>query len=374
MNSTPTSILRLLEAEPAPPSRYQLAGTDEAQHLQCLNSANLHLYVQRGLTVAKPGLKNFPRQSIFLDGVYTGAPFLDNKARQYSFDHHAECVRAFTLSTCEQAVIMLLEGLPLGEGNWQFYINDPDLDALLAAWVLLNHCEMLKDERELLRAAMPLLRVEGVIDAHGLDKGVFTAIPQDQYTRYKSILDELGAEERQLKRSGEWESTDLLAYTGHMLEAFDRLFLTDTYLHQLLEVEELASIAIEDTRIAVVCRSPKGIYELEIELKERYSKELGVIVLARGNGRYTLRQVDPFLHHDLRDAYKELNRRDPNVADGNEWGGSGDIGGAPRQTGSALSPEEVLDAVQTAYLYESWWKRIRRRIFGQPKKPPVLPS
>ena len=38
---------------------------------------------------------------------------------------------------------------------------------LLAAWVLLNHVELLSGEGELLRVAMPLLRLEGVIDAHG---------------------------------------------------------------------------------------------------------------------------------------------------------------------------------------------------------------
>ena len=78
---------------------------------------SIALRIERGLTVDSRARKRYGPQTIFLDGVYNGAPFCDNEARHYSLDHHAGCVRAFTLATCEQAAVMLLQGLPLfGEG------------------------------------------------------------------------------------------------------------------------------------------------------------------------------------------------------------------------------------------------------------------
>jgi hypothetical protein len=71
-----------------------------------------------------------------------------------------------------------------------------------------------------------------------------------------------------------------------------------------------------------------------------------LIILKTGRDRYTLRLVDAFLPKDLTAVYKALNRADPNATDGaepNQWGGSSDIGGAPRKTGTGLSESEILE-------------------------------
>jgi len=362
-------------AAPAPPagpgesSRYQVVQTEEAERcLTCSNAANLRLFLKRGLSVDKQARRRYPRQTIFLDGVYEGPPFLDNKNRQYSLDHHSGCVRPFTLATCEQAAVILLEGLPLAEGTWGLYINDPDLDALLAAWVLMSHAQMLGDDKQLLRAAMPLLRVEGVIDAHGLNHSLLTALPADAYNAHKGLIDELFERERQFKEAGEWETMDWYPYAIEVFDRLDRMFLTDAYLHELLAVQELGSVALAGgSRTAILCRCRRGIYEAEMSLKERYGKQLGVIVLDRGSGHYTLRQVDTFLLNDLRDVYRELNARDPQARprEGNQWGGSANIGGSPRSTGSGLSGAEILQALKTCYAHVSFWRRLWYTILGQ---------
>jgi hypothetical protein len=61
----------------------------------------------------------------------------------------------------------------------------------------------------------------------------------------------------------------------------------------------------------------------------------------------TLLQVDPFMHKSLNELYPILNKRDPNAdtARGNVWGGSAEIGGSPRKTGTALSGHEVLKCI-----------------------------
>ena len=59
------------------------------------------------------------------------------------------------------------------------------------------------------------------------------------------------------------------------------------------------------------------------------------------------RLVDAFLPKNLNDVYPALNNKDPfvDVSDGNVWGGSGDIGGSPRKSGSGLSGRDVLGVV-----------------------------
>ena len=124
-----------IEHQEQTPTRYRHAGDGDDTYLECGGSPNIHLHVRWGLAVDEAGREKYPPQTIFLDGAFTGPPFLDNSGRHYSLDHHAGGTpRGFMLATCEQAVVMVLDGLPLEEGEWQLYINDPDLDAVLAAW------------------------------------------------------------------------------------------------------------------------------------------------------------------------------------------------------------------------------------------------
>jgi len=347
-------------------TRYVVSEEKDASNVVvCKDAPNVLLRVERGLTVSEGKRKRHAAQTIFLDGVYTGAPFYDNKARQYSLDHHSGCVRAFTLATCEQAVVMVLQGLPLDEGTWTLMINEPDMDALLAAWVLMNHSELRNASTDLLRQAMPLIRVEGVIDAHGLEMEALTALPPEVYQQKKHELDCLMAREQQLKAAEEWGDTDLLAYSRDILEQVDQLLYPAGFLEQLLELEEIARELIHGEKQAFLCKSSRGIYQAEAQLKERHGKGVGLIVLDQGDGRFTIRQVDPFLPGSLGLAFKKLNQLDPLATKGEEeenlWGGSDDIGGSPRRGGSGLDGLQVLQAVKEAYTSTSWWGRLVQR-------------
>jgi len=346
----------------------------------CGNATNVVLRVERGLTVDRRGRKRYPPQTIFLDGVYAGAPFCDNGRRHYSLDHHADCVRAFTLATCEQAVVMLLQGLPLGIGDWTLYVNDPDLDSVLAAWVLMNHADLLASERALLHAIMPLVRLEGVIDAHGTDMELFAALPDELLRQTRALIGQLMKRERELKGEGQWFHTDWVAYTREQLMRLDKLLLSKERLAALLAVQEGSRVSLGD-RFAVLLRSNNGIYEVEARLKERYGQQLGMVVLDQGEGRFTLRQVDSFLKKDLEQVYKVLNRHDPNARPGddppNVWGGSGNIGGAPRATGSALDGDEILAIIAEVVgprpnLLARIWRWLRRN-GNSPRGPRALP-
>ncbi len=332
-----------------PPSRYAVGEVDGHRVIVCLQAPGVYLHVERGLMVTEQQRLGFASRTIFLDGVFDGPPFYDNTARQYSLDHHTGCVRPFTLATCEQAAVMLMQGLPLGEEPWHVYANEPDMDTLLASWLLLNHGLLMQNEGRLLWDVMPLVRVEGVIDAHGLGMGQLSALPELVYREHRQSIDRLLEREKHYRTMGDWSSIDLLGYTHEMLDVLDRLLLPGEQLDEDAVLVELRQGVLEGNKLAILCRSSQGIYEAELVLKERHGKKLAIIILDKGAGSYTLRLSDPFLEHDLRVVYPALDVQDPLVdmdeRPDNHWGGSGRIGGSPRQTGSGLSDNEVLDII-----------------------------
>jgi hypothetical protein len=327
-------------------SRYRVIEREGQERIMCLNSPDIHLNVEKGLTVDETGRTGFPKRTIFLDGVYQGAPFYDNKLKQYSLDHHLGCVRAFTLATAEQAVVLLLQGLALGKGRWMLHVNSPDLDAVLAAWVLMNHSVLMRTERRILKRIMPLVRLEGVIDAHGFGWEVLTAFPDRMLRTKMQDVEKLLAREKDIKARGEWSSTDFTAFSRAMLDDLDAVLLTVGEIDELKKVEEIDRVALEDDHVAILCRSHLGIYEIERTLKEQFDENLGIIVLENEPGHYSLRLSNPFLSSDLDTLYQALNEADPSTSGENEdkncWGGASDIGGSPRSTGTGLQGDQIM--------------------------------
>lgn len=95
--------------------------------------------------------------TIYLDGACRG-PHIDNEKRAYSFDHHADCSRFATLSTCEQVLLALDLGFdPTG---MKVVINDLDADGSMSLW-LLSYPDKIDDRvREMVRRI-------GFVDSHG---------------------------------------------------------------------------------------------------------------------------------------------------------------------------------------------------------------
>lgn len=351
------------ELSPVLLTRYRVVERDGGRAVVADDARNLVLWVKPGLVVSEEARHAYPPRVIFLDGAFNGPPFLDNPRRQYSLDHHEGVIRPFTLSTCEQAAVMLLKGLEVGEGEWHLYVNQPDLDALFGAWIFMNHTELLRDQAAFLRAVMPLLRVEGVIDTHGFEMSALTGMPEVEYQAQKSRLDQLLALEKEHRTAGTWASVDQVAYAADRLSAIDALLSNAGMMRERAHVEVLDECEIQEQKLAVLCRSTGGIYEVEARLRDQYGKKLAIVLLETAEQRFTVKQVDPFLSRDLIALYQALNARDPQArtqSDGNAnlWGGSADIGGSPRQSGSGLSPDEILEIVGRVYRNTSWLGRL----------------
>ena len=334
------------------PNRYAIRDVDGEKVLSCIEAPNLIVQIEFGLSISSAAMNKSAPGTIFLDGVAQNGPLLDNSRQIYNFDHHEGCVRPFTLSTCEQVLIMLKKGFDLRTREWRIIANDPDLDTVLAIWLLLNHIRINEQESVRQHILFPLIRLEGAIDALGLELKAITGLSPGQINQSQRIIDHLRRREIQIKKDGLWgEETDFLAYTAEVLYAIDQIMYESEKFGELLGVEELARVNLPGNRVAVVVQSDMGIYEIEPHLKKTYGGSIGLAILRRTPTAYTIRQIDPFLDGSLEDVYEKLNFMDPAVKyhSQDRWGGSSDIGGSPRDRGTQLTPEEIAEGCREAF-------------------------
>ncbi len=333
------------------PQRYVVKDIGDKKVLTCLEAPNLTVLIQAGFTVSAATARKSPPGTIYLDGVAQGEPFLDHEKKIYNLDHHEGCVRAFTLATCEQALVMILKGLDLRDREWQVYANEPDLDTLLAIWLIFNHQRISRKEPMHMRFLYALVRLEGVIDALGLELKEFSALPSEDLRKTQRVIDFLRKDEIQFKKEHLWEEVDFLGYAASILHKIDRIIYKSSEFTDFRGIKELARVDLSDDRIMVVVESDTGIYELEPHLNNLYGTRLGLVVLQKSPGIYTLRRMDLFMPGDLEPVYERLNYVDPAVkcrSENNRWGGSADIGGSPRATGTRLEPKEIAQACRDA--------------------------
>jgi membrane protease YdiL (CAAX protease family) len=340
------------------PVRYQVKEDDDGRYLTCIEASNISVRIDRSLSVSASSARKYPKGTIFLDGAAKGEPFIDSSRGVYNLDHHEGCVRSFTLSTCEQAMIVIRKGLDLDGERWIVWANDPDLDTVLAIWLLLNHRRINENGSAVRKKIMPIVRLQGVIDAHGFELKELTAFPDNLQEAALTVINGLRSEEVELKKENRWGDTDFLDFTVASLQKLDELVYTPHDFEEGHAVEELAREGILPQRIAVACRSEAGIYEVEEQLRDLHGDRLGLVILEKEPGVYTLRQVDPFLPTNLEALYDRLNLLDPEAVGEARWGGSNEIGGSPRGGKTGLSLREIMFITRWVYQPPSGGRRL----------------
>jgi hypothetical protein len=348
------------------PDRYAIQETESGKVLTCLEMPNISVVVQSGLTFSASTVRKSSSSRIYLDGVAQCEPFMDLEKHVYNFDHHEGVIRPFTVATCEQVLVMVMKGMDLRGRDWKVYANEPDLDTILAIWLLLNHVRLNQKESNDLRGLYTLVRLESVIDAHGLEMVHLSGLPIGLLNKTRKIIDYLREEEIDLKRHGLWEESDFLEHTAVVLQKIDRLIYRSDEFLDFQDIQELARVEIVNNRFAVAVASPQGIYEVEPFMARLYGENLAIVILQNESGGYTLRRLDHFMPGDLKPIYSKLNFLDPAVkcrAGKNQWGGSGDIGGSPRATGTQLTPREIAQACRDVFHPPSTMERSLRLLY-----------
>ena len=332
------------------PNRYRIRQDGKTRTLTCVEAPMVTVRAECGLAISAKQARKSPAGTIFLDGAAQGDPFIDVEKELYNLDHHEGCVSS--LATCEQAMVLTRKGLDLGKRDWVVWANDADLDTVLALWVLLNHSR-LNDRSRIRSQIMPLVRLAGVIDAHGRDAQDLAALPPDLFHATAAMLKQLQRPESVLKDYGRWSETDLLEYIADRLHAVDELIYAPEDFDGLHEVEELAQARICNGFVALACRSNAGIDAVQRQLQKVYGQRLGILIFQDAPSSYSVRRVDPSLSATLKHAYERLNLLDPAVKSNSEnrWSGSDEIGASPRKTGSGLTPPQIIEAVR-----EAFWK------------------
>ena len=347
------AVTKALPERPVPqkqlPARYLLKEDEDGRYLTCLEASNISVRIDRSLSVSASAARKHPKGTIFLDGAAKGEPFIDSSRGVYNLDHHEGCVRSFTLSTCEQAMIVIRKGLDLDGERWTVWANDPDLDTVLAIWLLLNHRRIDEPDSAVRKKIMPIVRLQGVIDAHGFELKELTAFPDNLQEAALTVINGLRSEEVEFKKENRWGEIDFLDFTVGSLQKLDELVYTPHDFEEGHAVEELAREGILPQRIAVACRSEAGIYEVEEQLRDLHGDRLGLVILEKEPGTYTLRQVDPFLPTNLDALYDRLNLLDPEAVGEAQWGGSAEIGGSPRGRRTQLSVREIMFITRWVY-------------------------
>jgi len=334
------------------PDRYAIKDQEKKRYLTCIEAPTLKIKVERGYSVTAAGARKFPAGSIFLDGAAQGEPFLDVEKQIFNLDHHEGCVRSFTLAACEQAMVVVRKRINLRNRDWTIYASEPDLDTIVAIWVLCNHIRLNDDDPEIRQKIMPLVRLQGVIDAHGLEMQELAGLPGPLHRETFAQLEKLRETERSLQKNGRWLEIDFLEYTANLLRAIDAMVYFPHHFEGEAQIEELGRSEIGGRWLAIACASETGIYLVEQQLRRLHGDRLGIIILQKDPKTYTLRRADQSLPVSLDRIYDQLNLMDPAAGSGgssNRWGGSDEIGGSPRTSGTKLDAQQIADICSQSY-------------------------
>lgn len=334
------------------PDRYSVKELEEGKSLSCLEAPNISVRIIRGKSVSGATAKKARERTIYLDGAAQCEPFMDHERQVYNLDHHDGVERSFTLATCEQALVLVRKGLNLSDKKWEIWANDPDLDTVLAIWILLNHMHLKTGDTPVYRAIVPLIRVEGIIDGLGLEYQDVAGLPRASHKEVMNRIDHLREDERRIKSEGRWDDIDFATYTRKLLNRIDEMFFRAEDFKDFKGLEELARAELDQNNSVIVYRTDMGIYEMEEYLKRVYGTRPALLLLQKADAVYTIRKSDLFFPLEMERVYRFLNHEDPEVTGRNRenrWGGSQEIGGSPRLTGTGLKPSEIVRICRQAY-------------------------
>ena len=284
-------------------------------------------------------LASHPPYSIALDGYVQGQPFLVTtpEGPYRNFNHHEAVDRSCTCATCEQVRRAILLGLyelysgPEGE-RATIWVNDCDQDVCLATWILLNPE----------RAGEPLVRtlahIEDLLD---MSAGAFP-LPRERnllgeirwvfepYTGSRPNLSTLSA-------------TDMRAIIEEVHDRIEHFLTGESQTLPLLGSYR---------------RTGGGEGWVLVEIDHQHARQkmveagvnAAVELYARSGNRYIYsiwRRSEYIVYFPVREILRELNRVEGYDADDmSGWGGSENVGGSPRGTGSSLPPKEVERVVE----------------------------
>lgn len=279
-------------------------------------------------------LSSLPPNGVALDGCVRGpAISADDK---WSFDHHDNCIRMITLSTCEQVRAALCLGGPSWFDGREVYVNDLDGDTLLSLWLIAN------PKQANAPGVRDLVRAVGTVDAHGPSGSLMLSDSEqtlaDLFYRsaIKSVTDLRGAVRQKFD-----------AWPDMIGDCLMRITLLLQGLLTPLDVPEEPPLSVERAMGNKLLATCDGF-----GFSQAYALGYEVVVLhkpaADGSTTYTIAKRSDLVawpvgpSSDPNSILGRLNAIEPG------WGGGSSIGGSPRLpegVSSRLTPDQVWAVV-----------------------------
>jgi hypothetical protein len=301
----------------------------------------VRLIVEPRKTVSWEQLRKFPPYTIAVDGYCRGSPRSTPDGLILNINHHEDCDRIATRSSCAQALHLVKMGLfqtftYQGHRRADVYVNDCDEDVTWTTYILRNPAHI---DRPRLKA---MVQLEDLLDMsaglypikkrwHLLKKLVWVSEP---YYEAKS--------DKSLHRLGADAMTDMLETMHRRIR--DTLFGRGKELEpdtRFEEVEEFDgwSYIREIGRHARYGIAHKGISAFVSHVAKCGSRDRYVIVRrSRFISGFPLERICDMLNEEEGIAASSIDR----------WGGSDNIIGSPREKASSLAPKRVIEIVKAA--------------------------
>ena len=287
----------------------------------------MEIVIQRGKTVK---LDDLPRRSIAIDGFASDGPRLDPDNERFSFDHHNNCSRFATNSSCAQAYLAI--NLGLDPSNYKIFANDVDTDVCVSIFVL-KEFERVKE--------LPLLKK--LVDAVNIGDCFGGSIPINGMGK---ILNYISAPEIDSKKTGDFEhlsSSGLLNILEATMHRIDEYVNGDINSSQLDAVKHGEFKIIKEFPTWVLVESADThiyahLYSCGFDRIVRYNKQKD------GSLSITLAKKSDFITgFPIIKMIEEFNKIEPN------WGGGSSIAGSPRNldgSRSKLPLEKITEIVE----------------------------
>ena len=301
---------------------------------------SFELHVQPGEVMTWRQLKKeFPGNTIALDGFVGTGPKFDLKGPYANFNHHEGVSRLETRATCAQVLLALRQGLYAcfkhhGEKLY-VCVNDCDQDVCLSVFLLKNSHLAINTMNPLLNQ---LVSMEDFLDATA---GAY-AFPSELLSLAKlmwvfepyTIFRNSGGLTR--RRANEYEA--IIADVEHRIMRFitgsaQSIILDTSY--NVIHSPGTWKMVEETGQHARISMFADGVQSF-VSVKQRDASTY----------QYTIGRVSQFINFPLEKIYKALNEVE-NIAidDTDRWGGGNTVGGSPRIRGSKLSPEDVARVI-----------------------------
>jgi hypothetical protein len=281
-------------------------------------------------------LKQAPDRSVAIDGYVIGAPKFDGGRLIMNVNHHEGVDRFSTRCTCAQLAMQIRTGLfqafPGNEPVHVFF-NDCDQDVCLSIWLLRNGMISRNIVNPILNR---LLFIEDMLDttagAYGFPTDMSALLENNWIfapyvmARQNGALGRRSAEEFiQVIDAVEARINQAIVGNGKKLDL-------DTKYEVLLHKRTWAVIR----EIGLNARTgmfADGIRAF-VSVQERMD----------GRMKYSIGRSGIWIPFDIPLILSRLNELEADPV--NKWGGGDTIGGSPRATGSRLTINEVVEAIE----------------------------